>query len=196
MVNILIDTQLVVAYYKEYNLGLSPDDINISGSTIELFTKISKQKDIIFVDYAGIDDNGKEKDGKIVLEWKDNVPKDAKQWFDTWLGTLLISGQIKYICISMDKSCYRLLELLHRRYNFPRQGSDKWYLRTAKSVANNEERGKIAVTIITEDLDFYDPNQKNKLKGEARLKFMVQQAGTIPPILAEEGIAINCVSIY
>ncbi len=194
MGNILVDTHLVVAYYKEDNLGLLPEEINVSSSVVDFFSKITAQKDIIFVDHAGVDNNGKELDGKIVSEWKRNVPNDAKHWFETWYATLLLSGQIKYI--AMDKNCHELLQVLHERYDFPRDGWDKWYVRTAKSVANHEKKGDIVVIIVTEDLDFYDPNQKGVLRGEARIKFMEQQSGPIPPVLAKEGIAVKCISIY
>ncbi|MEW6092501.1 MAG: hypothetical protein AB1531_00915 [Chloroflexota bacterium] len=195
MGNILVDTQLVVNYYKEENKGMTPEEMNITGSTVGLFQKIIAHRDIIFVDFAGVDDNGKEKDGKILSEWKKHIPNVAKYWFDQWYATLLGSGQIKFISMS---NCQNLLQTLYSRYNFPQDGWDKWYVRTAKSVvsAGINGDGGFPVVIITEDLDFYDPNQKNRLRGNARLDFMRQQQGTIPPVLANDGIGVMCVCLY
>jgi hypothetical protein len=89
-----------------------------------------------------------------------------------------------------------LLEVLHKKYNFPREGCDKWYVRTAKSVANREKKVRTAVTIITEDLHFYEPDKEGVLKGEARIQFMEEQSGQIPSALSKEGIEVKCVSIY
>jgi len=171
-------------------LGLTITKTNLTGSVINFFEKINSQRDIIILDDGGIND------GQIFSEWKRNVPKEGKEWFEYWYTNLLLSGRVQLIVADSKRTCNLLRALFSN--GFPRSNGDKWYVRTALTIIENDDQTQCncIVTIISEDIDFYDPINKRRLNGQARLNTLRIANGTIPTLLADAGIRICCISNY
>jgi hypothetical protein len=75
---------------------------------------------------------------------------------------------------------------------FPAKGRDVWYIRTAKSL-QQEERQAI---LVTEDMDFHDPTKK-KTNHKERMRILTTGKGTVAVFLKkQENISVKCISQY
>jgi hypothetical protein len=188
--DILIDANIIFGLYKEDILEIPLEVINLTESPKLFFENIDRQRDIIYLDDCG------EHDGQIINEWKRLIPRNGKEWFDAWVIKLFQLSRIKKVKVDVGCS-YRLMQSLVAN-GFPQAGGDKWYVRTAKCVALNKNGlpDPFLVTIISEDIDFFDPTKKDTCSGEARKQVLQTSNGEIPKLLAGHKINICCISNY
>ena len=136
--------------------------------------------------------------GQIEQEWRQLVDPE---WLNAWLAELLINDSARVITV---ETCHPLKKKV-ATLGFPtkgREGRDFWYIRTAKAVVDfykqavPDKKTELAV-IISEDLDFYEPQQKGKLRGEERLAILHAKQSTIGRyLLKHERIKVRCVASY
>ncbi len=194
MCDILVDTNVIVGFYKEDVLGMDAIYQNLTGSPVTLFEKIDGNQDIIFLDDRGAQES------IIENEWRRHIPDNGKEWFDNWFFDLVHDGNVKYIEVDVS-SARNILNILYRS-SFPRDGGDKWYVRTAITLVNSNclerrhERDDILAQIISEDIDFFEPAQKNRTTGDERLELLRRCNGEVPTILRNNGIGLSCIENY
>jgi hypothetical protein len=191
MEDIIIDANVIVGYYKEDVLGLNPGAQNITGSTLRIFQSIRDcQASILMDDGAG-------QEGKIENEWKRNIPKAGKEWFDSWYYSLLQSGMIRLILLD-QATAQQLLHELYKR-GFPQEGGDKWYIRTATTVIDQKcraEEQEAYVNLVSEDIDFFAPTRKHQAKGAERLNCLLKREDEVQDLLWDNGIRLYCIENY
>jgi len=168
--DIVIDANVFEGFYKE--AILHKDDHQLTDSPTKIFKRLG-QEDITFFDI----------DGHIRSEWRNLV---APEWFDVWYPDLLLGGCAYEISV---ESCYQLRNQL-RKLGFHCK-KDFWYIKTAKSIRNDN-----IPIIITEDLDFFNPKMK-KCNSKTRQKLLSNSCGPIANFLCKnENIKINSVWTY
>jgi len=188
--DILIDANVIFGLYKEEMLEIPIKDINLTESPKVLFKKIDQQKDIIFLD------DFDEQRGQIINEWKRPFQRDGKEWFAAWYEKFFQLNRIKQVTV--DVSCSHHLTQKLFDNGFPQAGGDKWYVRTAKCIVLNKNGlpDAFLVTIISEDIDFFEPSQKNVATGADRIRILQAANGVIPSMFAAAKIRITCISNY
>lgn len=167
--NKVVDAQIVKAYYEEDVLGITP---STTASATKVFDELSIESPI-FVDDGGM----------ILHEWENVV---CREWFHTWYPTLLMNGLVE-----IQVHTHQQLRNELNRSGFPSKGRDIWYVRTAKEVLDCNGD----VTLITEDLDFYEPSQKG-CPHTTRLKILLNSRGSICKVLSREDIIVKCLATY
>ncbi len=166
--NVVIDAQ-VVGWYLAELIGAAHPATN---SPADLFARLGDE-DVGFVDDGG----------HIEQEWRQVADPD---WFNQWYSQLLIDGSVVLI---QPSRCRDLLEHLHRNLGFPRT-KDVWYIKTAAGVVR--DFGPPA-HIITEDMDFYEPREKQCSAGR-RQRFLHESRGSVARHLGRrEGIQVKSV---
>jgi len=192
--DVLIDTNVIVGYYKEdvleFTPGLvadhDPQQTGLTGSVIDLFDRFILHQNVIILD----------ENDRILTEWRSHIPRLAQEWFNEWYIKFLQSGLIMPIPVDQNQST-SLLQRLYRQ-GFP-NSVDKWYIRIAKSRAVSHRianRDLIVVNLVSEDIDFFDPSQKNTARGQARFDILMSEDPPIARITRSEGIDISCVGTY
>jgi len=190
-VDVLIDANVIVGYYKEDVLGFNLEQTGLTGLVTDLVNNLQQQGNTIILDRS---ENSEE--GQIFSEWSKHIPKSAREWFNAWFIKMLDEKRIVPIPVDQHLSA-NLLQRLYR-LSFP-NSVDKWYIRTAKTRAVSYQRAdahQILVKIISEDIDFFDPCQKDKAKGKHRIDILMSEDSPIPVILRPEGIDVCCVCNY
>ncbi|EOI6580335.1 hypothetical protein ACWCKR_002082 [Yersinia enterocolitica] len=169
--NLVVDANVFKGFYQETVLEMGPDKLEITGSPIGIFESDDKK---IYVDDSKHIEN----------EWRNVVDSE---WFNAWYAVQIESLGIVETAIDNYQELIRALN----KIGFP-VGGDKWYIRTAKSVKENG----LSITLITEDLDFYDPTKK-MAKGAARLRILNSKSAVVRKYLAKkEDINISCVKEF
>jgi len=190
--DIIIDANVVFNLFKESVQELPFTDIGATDSPTDLFKKITYQRDFIFFDGDCFETS------QIYNEWKNKIPKLGEEWFSIWSSQFIHEKRFRCIKVTCSNSNGLLNDLY--RNGFPRDSIDKWYVRTAKdiSLVKMDLPNPILVTIITDDLDFFDPNQKGKATGKDRIRILrqVDALGIIPNQLTLERIGVNCIANY
>lgn len=175
--HILVDAQIVKDYYMVSVLELGSA---LTGPSDGLFAWID-ENDTIYVD------NG----GQIENEWRNPI---ANEWFDVWYARLLQFGKVQPIPVQNHISIRNRLGQL----GFPIQGSrDYWYIKTAKSAHQLVNEFVNFVYVVTEDIDFHNPLEKNNLHGDDRIECLLDLDNEIPSYLRnDENINVLCVANY
>lgn len=168
------------------------ETIGATDSPTDLFNQITNQKDLIFFDGDCFETS------QIYNEWKNKIPKLGVEWFKIWSSQFIHEKRFRCITISCSNS-NKLLRDLYKN-GFPRDSIDKWYVRTAKDISllMDELPSPPLVTIITDDLDFFEPDQKGRATGEDRIRILqqVDGLGIIPNQLSLERIGVNCIANF
>lgn len=170
LMKLVIDANVVTAYFKESVLGV---DGQLTQKTPPVFDRLNGT-DQVFLDASG----------HIKHEWREPV---EKEWFDAWYPELLINGAAFEIPIGTH---HQLRSKLERKCGFPRS-KDFWYVKTAKSVANTFSEA----FLITEDIDLHEPSKKSS-RGSHRIEILLSRRGQIVRLLRDEGIHVHCVATY
>jgi len=179
---LVVDAHIVCGFFKENVLQIDSD---LTESAIFLFNRVGAE-DRIYLDEGG----------QIENEWRQLV---GREWFDIWLAELLRNGHAVQIPV---EPC----QLLKRKLNklgFPTGGSrDIWYIRTAKAIVDiNDHRFPDRDTpiafIISEDLDFHEPQLKSRCSRRRRIETLLLGRGSIVRYMHRyERISINCIAKY
>jgi hypothetical protein len=134
--NLVVDANIFKSYFME---SVLEKNTNLTDSTIKIF-EMGNLKNLIFHDDGGI----------IQKEWENLV---EPEWFQTWLGDMFSSGKLIEITPINDDSLKSKL----KNNGFPINTKDYKYVTTANSVAKKNNYAYI----VTEDMDFYSPKEKN-----------------------------------
>lgn len=175
--NIVIDANIVAAYFKEVVLGINVGPKNdVTHTTVPLFERLG------LIDTCYLD-NGE----MIENEWRNPV---GREWFEAWFADLLISGKVQLIAATTCPAVERRLVT----NGFPRRRSrDLWYVRVSFALITT---GLCAnVPLITEDLDFYDPSHKRS-DPRTRRRILQDGLGPINRLLRREDILVRAVCNY
>jgi len=180
--NVVIDAQIIKHYFME-SLSLKIE-IPLTAKVTPLIDRLGQQ------DKAFLDDSG-----QIEQEWRNLVDPE---WFQAWLGDLFLNDGVQEIAVQTELPLRKELAKL----GFPtqgREGHDFWYIRTAKAVTRlhaTKTKQPLAF-IISEDLDFYEPKGKNKIKGADRLDLLQSNRSSIGQFLMKQAqIQVYCVANY
>jgi hypothetical protein len=167
---LVIDANVFEGFFKEEILGI--DEIQLTASPKRIFERLG-QLDVTYFDT----------DGHIKNEWRQLV---EPEWFDGWYPKLLIEGGAFEIGVQTYYQIRKQLKTL----GFP-SSKDIWYIRTAKSIGADRDP-----TIITEDLDFFNPRMK-KCCNKTRIEILKRSCGPIEKYLSKkESICVNSVITY
>jgi hypothetical protein len=180
---LIIDAQIVKAYYEEMVIG-SPH--NLTESPVLVFERLCNQLRV------NLDESG-----QIENEWR--APVDP-EWFEAWLATLLTSGEARLV---PTEACGQLRTQL-RNLGFPttgRAGRDFWYIRTAVGVIGLIDplpHGRDPlVYIISEDLHFHSPGEYGTASSDRRAHILTSGNGPIVQFLRRrQRIEISCVQNF
>ena len=143
--NVVIDAQLIAAFYKDSVLG-APHEC--TGSPTDLFERLG------VVDIAYVDDGG-----HIEAEWR---RMGDPEWFDAWFGGCLINDDVRTV---VAPTLPALVKALRVECGFPTAGGDVWYIRTAVAASSLIDA---IVALVTEDTDFFDPTAKGSTRRRER----------------------------
>ena len=164
----IIDANIVVGYFKETVKGAIHD---LTVSPTSLFESLGSS----IVCY--VDDGG-----HIEAEWSRPV---EPEWFNAWYSDLLISDSIR---TTETDNCRDLKKQL-KDLGFPTTTKDFLYCRVG--VAVSKKNGK--ANLITEDLDFYEPSEK-ECGGPRRKQLLCNSRGQVAKHLRRESdIEVICV---
>lgn len=170
---LVIDANVVHGHYQELlNLGA---DIGLTDSTLLLFQRLGYE-DTVYADDGG----------QIKHEWRRVV---EPEWFDRWFQELLRIDAVQLIPVDnkLSKAHIRKIEQL----GFP-NSRDRWYIRVAVSANYYFDN----CTLVTEDIDFYDPARKSE-SGEKRLNRLRLGNGSVARYLKRKAkIEVVCVETY
>ena len=136
---IVVDANIIKSYYDETVIGIAHSLTESARHILDDEYRVYE----IFTD-EGVN---------IEHEWRSPVDEN---WFKEWYYSKLISGQIKIITVC---NCPTLCLSLYRM-GFPKGKRDIWYIRTAKASLKHQGKG----FIVSEDIDFFNPKQKKKLR--------------------------------
>jgi hypothetical protein len=151
--NIVIDAQIVGWHLAELRGAM---------------TDCSHPPSVLFAT-LGVSDTAFLDDGdQIESEWRRTTDPD---WFDQWYADLLERGAAVIIPVPTARA---LLRQLHRDDGFP-YTRDGWYVSTAVEVV--QRRGECS--IISEDLDFYDPRAKRGCSPARRRQILGGSRGPV-----------------
>lgn len=152
--DIIVDANIFKSYYDLFINGI-PSQLTDCPSKI--FNNIGTKKSYIAV----FDDSG-----IIKHEWENLVDY---QWFEIWYSDMLLNENFRLTETQVDQK----LESLLTQHGFPK-GRDIIYVRTAKQVSY--ENGKCI--FATEDLDFFDPKNKNSAN-KTRIRILEKSQGNV-----------------
>lgn len=169
---IVIDAEIIKGYFEETVLQI---ETSLTSSVGGIFARLGEQ------DTAYLDDGG-----QIEHEWRNLV---SPEWFDAWYAQQLNEGHA--VPVPISDSCNLLRRKLEQDCGFPRRSRDFWYIKTAKTVTDKRSKAVIA----TEDLDFFDPTEKESAS-KTREKILRSSTGPVVRILARELILIKSVVCY
>lgn len=167
---LIIDANVLKGYFDETVIGI---DHTLTDSAKDIF---DAPKHDIYID-----------DGdQIKHEWSNVVDPE---WLDVWLATQLRDQKILIIapCTKLDfANELKALGFPHSR--------DIWYIKTAAGC----QTAKISTpTILSEDIDFYDPTKKNQATGAARIRLMKKKSSPVRKLLNRRAsVEVMCVSEY
>jgi len=168
---IVIDAEIICGYFKETVLETTSP---LSGKSGFIFERIGSE-DLAFLD----------EEGQIEYEWRSVVDLE---WFDPWYARLLSDGGAILIPTEPCHTLHKQLEQL----GFPRGSRDIWYIRTAMAVVKRYGQA----IILTEDMDFYDPTQKQSA-AKHRHRILHSGNGKVARHLRrKECVHIKCVASY
>lgn len=123
-------------------------------------------------------------DGQIKAEWRAVVDPE---WLEAWYADLIRDD--KLVPVSTDQRLSRhFLKRLHQE-GFPRS-RDVWYVRVAFSVVSLAG----ACTLVTEDLDFYDPAEK-QCTAARRERILRSSEGWVVKAMRAESILVRAVCV-
>lgn len=167
--DVVIDANIFKSYYEAL----------INGTATVLTSCPKKIFDNLGVDhdYVGYLDEG----GIIKHEWENLVDR---QWFDAWFGDMLVLAHLELVTPYRDNG----LESKLYSIGFP-HGRDMIYVRVSRQVVNQRNR----CTFITEDLDFFDPTQKQS-SAKTRQKILLSSFGSVNKVLRKHGVDAKCVA--
>lgn len=167
---LVIDAQVVCGYFKE--------------TVLEIESPLTEKAKLIF-ERVGVEDRAfLDETGHIEHEWRNVV---EPEWFEPWYASLLNEGATQI----PTRTCQALRRKLEQ-LGFPRGSRDIWYVRTAKAVVDRYDRA----VIVTEDMDFYDPTQK-QCNAKRRCRILLSGDGQVARYLyRREHVDIKCVASY
>jgi len=124
-----------------------------------------------------------DKGGKIEHEWKNTT---NSEWASAWIGDAMIAGKLT-IFNTVSKPC--LIKLLND-HGFPVKGSfDIWYLRLADALVDEKK----LEGIVSEDMDFFQPDLKSSLTGKKRIEYLKALKGKLRKDLLKRKIDVRCI---
>lgn len=167
--NVIIDAQLVAGYYREVEVGEAPA---FSASTVTLLNRLGVV-DQGFVDTGGV----------LEQEYRDVVDPD---WFEAWYAQRLAEGHFEEVDAP---PCPDLIRCLVVSCGFPRGSKDRHYIALAAAVSGGKRDPS---SLITEDLDFYDPTQK-QVAHKRRMRILQKQTGCVAKELKRAHVVVRCV---
>jgi hypothetical protein len=159
---VVMDAQLLAGYFREAEKGEQP---SYSGSVVQLVRRFGKC-DLAFVDEGGI----------IEQEYRDLVDPE---WFDAWFSLRLEVGDF---VILPAPGCPDLIKQLSTKFGFPAGSKDRHYIALACAIVGDGDEG---ATIVSEDLDFYDPKAKQG-SAKRRAKLLADETGPVKKFLARK----------
>jgi hypothetical protein len=172
--NVVIDAQLIQAYYLETVHGKPHSCTGPIGPVIGRLGP----EDNVFLDSGD----------HIEAEWRHLVDPT---WFEAWYGDLIANQHAEIIDVGNYPA---LLKKLSTDYGFPSQTKDKWYIRTAKTLAESRSEGEAA--IVSEDMHFHDPRKKGCPAAE-RQRIFTERSGRLAVFLRRrEDIDVTCAAIH
>ena len=97
--------------------------------------------------------------------------------FKYWFEGERVQGKIRQIKPELEQ---QKVDRIHNYYGLPKgkNGRDLWYIKCANVT--------ITKYILSEDIDLYDPQMKEKLRGDQRVKFMNERKGKLLKFLENE----------
>ena len=168
MSGVVIHANVFKGYYEKI-VGGRPSSLTACPS--QLFEKLGTEL-VVYVDQGE----------HIKQEWQDLVDR---QWFTEWYTSMLLSGHILFI--------NRLIKTEIRtnliKHGFPKNSKDWVYIWVACAVITREG----FCTLVTEDLDFYDPSKK-RCAAKLRRKILLASSGNVAKYLRKHEIRITCCS--
>lgn len=132
--NAVVDANVVIGYFAE---GLS-SEYALTASPGRLFAHVGAGLTLFF-------DEG----GQLRHEYRNAV---NEEWLEGWYARMLSSGNAYEIPAQNHAPLCKALYAM----GFPRT-RDIWYVRVAKSLLDRYQNA----TLITEDIDFYEPSRKH-----------------------------------
>jgi hypothetical protein len=180
--SLILDSQTINWYYVESVLNeLVPEDSRSdevckgrTGCAVEVLALVSPENPII------VDDQN-----QIHQDWSDTL---HNEWFRQWYRRMLQDDTIVIIPVDRHPSLIKRL----RAKGFPAKGRDVWYIRTAKSLQQEEGQA----ILVSEDMDFHDPTKK-KTDHKERMKILRSGKGFVAIFLNKhENVSVKCISRY
>jgi hypothetical protein len=178
---IVIDANVIAEYYRRK----ACPDMN-SGYTADpkpIFDNLHQQGDQVVFDGGHIDQEWRSVIGDAHLR---NLQKALHQ-----------RGGVRVVPLAAG-TCEGMIQALWR-IGFPRgdgecRGECVWYLRAAKSSSNLDGWGYI----VTEDVDFYDPEEKAcGYRHRQRTEILTSRRGPVVEYLYDhESVSIHCIETY
>jgi hypothetical protein len=174
MANMVIDANVFKAIYEE-DIGLPSPRPERTASAGTIFCA-NKMHRLAFID-----------DGhQVEQEWRDQCPA-GQEWFDAWLAENFANGKIILVnAKEQTKSASKIFQ-----HGFPKSSRDIWYVRIA--YAAREYRKEFDTSLITEDIDFFDPTKK---KDKNKSKVIKSGSGPIAKHLRNEKIYVGCIASF
>ena len=176
---VVIDAQIIKAYFMEEVIGKSSSDLTDRASKV--INRLG-DKDRVYLD----------EEGHIEHEWRQPV---TREWFNEWFSALLTADAARILPV---KRCPHLKKKLEKAH-FPtkgKEGRDLWYVRTAKAVVDEISEGASFCYLISEDMDFHRPELKGQVSGQERLKVLREPTSPLKKILSAENILVHCIATY
>ena len=121
--------------------------------------------------------------GQIEHEWEQNV---EPEWFRAFLIKIIEEQIVEEIDHQVDQSLLRRLLIL----GWNRGKKDFVYVWTALAATNAEDS---SISLISEDLDFYNPKQKGIARGNKRLQILRGKTNPVQKCCKRFRIQILCV---
>ncbi|WP_374501403.1 hypothetical protein [Pseudoxanthomonas sp.] len=168
---LVVDANVFAAFFRVH-IGAALGEVTRDPSFIMNMDAKTHQ---IYLDSGGV----------LETEWCATVDPN---WCKEWMANALIEGRLAYIECGSDLALQSIL----KNHGFPLKGSrDVWYLRLLKALQSIEESA-----MVTEDLDFYQPDKKGVIKGSDRLDFIRDGGGNLKKALKKVGLTIFCVDAF
>lgn len=120
--------------------------------------------------------------GQIQSEWG-VIANFAPEWFAEWLADGFSGGRLYEVEASSDAQ----LAKRYRALGFP-NSKDIWYIKTAHGLRRLCNRSR--PLLVAEDIDFYDPKQKNSTNKRA---IFIGGKGPVSKQLDSDGIDLKCI---
>lgn len=168
---VVLDANIIVNYFNESVRNISH---YLTNSAIDLVEQLGSR------DTAYIDD-----ENKIEHEYFEHIDRE---WGTVWLARMLQADAIRTIPLSRWQHIRGQLSTL----GFPVNERDRWYIQVALTLANCD----LDPCLISEDLHFFKPDEKNSASGTRRQEILLQRLGPIPSFLDGHSIDIHCVACH